>query len=163
MKDVTQPEAELTTKLEPRVSHLSDAEAIKPFGLNMKVLMRTEDTGGAFSALMCYHEPGEGPPPHVHYSQEEYFFVVDGTYELTVADKTVKAGPGTMVFIPRNAVHTFRNCGDKTAAMLDWSIPGGQDRYFRTIHQMLAAGSFNAANAGELSKQYDTAFIPKPG
>jgi oxalate decarboxylase/phosphoglucose isomerase-like protein (cupin superfamily) len=94
-----------------------------------------------------------------HYSQEEYFFVVDGTYELTVEGKTTTAGAGTMVFIPRNAVHTFKNVGDKTAAMLDWSIPGGQDRYFRSISNLLAEGGFNAANAGELNKQYDTAFI----
>jgi oxalate decarboxylase/phosphoglucose isomerase-like protein (cupin superfamily) len=54
------------------------------------------------------------------------FFILDGTYELTVGGQTSTAGPGTIVFIPRNVVHRFRNVGDTTARMLDWSLPGGQ-------------------------------------
>jgi len=65
---------------------------IKPFGLDMKVLLTTEATGGALSVIMGCHEPGEGPPDHVHFSQEEVFFIVEGTYELTVGDQTSTAG-----------------------------------------------------------------------
>jgi mannose-6-phosphate isomerase-like protein (cupin superfamily) len=35
------------------------------------------------------------------------FFIVEGTYELTVGDQTSTAGPGTIVFIPRSVVHRF--------------------------------------------------------
>ena len=34
---------------------------ITPFGLDMKVLLTTESTGGAISVLMAWHKPGEGP------------------------------------------------------------------------------------------------------
>src|SRR5215831_16635333 len=40
---------------------------VKPFGLDMKVLLTTEATGGAISVLMGWHKPGEGPPDHVHF------------------------------------------------------------------------------------------------
>ena len=59
------------------------------------------------------------------------FFILEGTDELTVGDQTSTAGPGTIVFIPRNVVHRFKNVGDTTARMLDWSLPGGQDHYFK--------------------------------
>jgi hypothetical protein len=42
---------------------------IKPFGLNMKVLLTGEATGDAISVIMAWHKPGEGPPDHVHFSQ----------------------------------------------------------------------------------------------
>ena len=35
-------------------------------------------------------------------------------YEVTVGDETAKAGPGSIVFIPRNVVHRFKNVGGIT-------------------------------------------------
>ena len=37
---------------------------IKPFGLDVKVLLTTEATGGAVSVLMGWIKPGEGPGDH---------------------------------------------------------------------------------------------------
>jgi len=131
---------------------------LKAFGLDMKVLLSTEATGGAISVLMADHKPGEGPPDHVHFSQEEMFFIVEGTYELTVGDQTSTAGPGTIVFIPRNVVHRFKNVGDTTARMLDWSLPGGQDNYFKEIADLAAGDGFTSEKVAEISKKFDTNF-----
>jgi quercetin dioxygenase-like cupin family protein len=131
---------------------------IKPFGLDMKVLLTTEATGGAISVIMGWHKPGEGPPDHVHSSLEELFFIVEGTYEVTVGGQTSTAGPGTIVFIPRNVVHRFRNVGDTTACMLDWSLPGGQDHYFKAISELAAGDGFTAERAMAISKKFDTNF-----
>ena len=49
---------------------------IKPFGLDVKVLLSTETTGGSISVLMGRIKPGEGPGDHVHFNQEEIFFIV---------------------------------------------------------------------------------------
>ena len=131
---------------------------IKPFGLEMQVLLTTEATDGALSVIIGSHKPGEGPPDHVHFSQEEVFFIVEGTYELTVGGQTSTAGPGTIVFIPRNVVHRFKNVGHTTARMLDWSLPGGQDHYFKAISELAAGGSFTGEKAIEISKKFDTNF-----
>lgn len=134
------------------------AQPIKPFGLDMKVLLTTEATGGAISVIMACHKPGEGPPDHVHFNQEEVFFIVEGTYELTVGDQTSRAGPGTIVFIPRNVVHRFKNVGTTTGRMLDWSLPGGQDQYFKAISELAAVGGFTGEKVMEISKKFDTNF-----
>ena len=131
---------------------------IKPFGLDVKVLLTTEATGGAISVLIAWHKPGEGPPDHFHSSQEEMIFIVEGTYELTVGGQTSTVGPGTIVFIPRNVVHRFKNVGDTTACMLDWSLPGGQDHYFKTISELAAGGNFSGERVKEISKKFDTNF-----
>ena len=149
---------ERTAPLQPTIVKPEQALSIKPFGLDMKVLLSTEATGGATSVLMAWHKPGEGPPDHVHFSQEEMFFIVEGTYELTVSGETSTVGPGTIVFIPRHVVHRFKNVGDTTASMLDWTLPGGQDRYFKAISDLAASDGFTGEKAMEISKKFDTNF-----
>src|SRR5262249_32444147 len=61
------------------------------------------------------------------FKQEEILFIIEGLYEVTVGDETAKAGPGSIVFIPRNVVHRFKNVGSITGRMLGWSLPGGRD------------------------------------
>jgi mannose-6-phosphate isomerase-like protein (cupin superfamily) len=130
----------------------------KPFGLDMKVLLSTEATGGAISVLMAWHKSGEGPGDHVHFDQEEMFFIVEGTYEMTVGGQTSTAGPGTIVFIPRYTVHRFKNVGDTTACMLDWTLPGGQDHYFKAISELAAGGGFTE-KVMEINKKFNTKFL----
>src|SRR5262245_13672873 len=126
-----------------------EALPITPFGLDIKVLLTTEFTGGATSVLMAWHRPGQGPPDHVHLSQAEICFIIQGSYELTVAGRTSTVGPGTLAFIPRNVVHRFQNVGDTIACMLDWSLPGGQDHYFKAISELAAGGGFTGEKALE--------------
>jgi mannose-6-phosphate isomerase-like protein (cupin superfamily) len=147
--------------LQAAVVTLEQARTIEAFGLGIKVLLTTEATGGAISVLMGWHKPGEGPSDHVHFSQEEMFFIVEGTYELTVGDQTTMAGPGTIAFIPRNVVHRFKNVGDTTACMLDWSLPGGQDHYFKAVSE-LAGGSFTGEKLMEINEKFNTKFLAAP-
>jgi len=144
--------------LRPVITAPEQAPAIKPFNLDMKVLLTTEDTAGAMSVIMAWHKPGEGPPDHLHFDQEEIFFIVDGRYELTIDGHTSINGSGTLVFVPRNTVHRFKNVGETPACMLDWTLPGGQDRYFKKISEFAAGGSFTGDKLAELNKEYNTAF-----
>src|SRR5215467_2374101 len=124
------------SSLQATIVRLEQAQALKPFGLDMKVLLTTEATGGAISVLMGWHKPGEGPPDHVHFNQEEMFFILEGTYELTVV-------------------------GNTTACLLDWSLPGGQDHYFKAIADLAAGDGFAGEKAMAISKRFDTNF-PAP-
>ena len=145
--------------LQPIIVKPEQTLSIKPFGLDMKVLLSTEATGGAISVLMGWLKPGEGPGDHVHFNQEEIFFIVEGTYEMTVGGQTSTAGPGTIVFIPRNVVHRFNNIGDTTGCMLDWTLPGGQDHYFKAISDLAASGDFTPEKVMEINKRHDTKFL----
>lgn len=147
------------SSLRSQIVRPEQALPLKPFGLDMKVLLTTEATGGNISVLMADHKPGEGPPDHVHFSQEEMFFILEGSYEVTVGGQTSMVGPGTIVFIPRGVVHRFKNIGDRTARMLDWSLPGGQDHYFKEISQLAAGGGFTGEKVMEISKRFDTNFL----
>jgi quercetin dioxygenase-like cupin family protein len=144
--------------LKPLVVLPEEAESIRPFGLDVRVLLTTENTGGATSVILGSHPPGEGPPDHFHRSQEECIFVLDGTYQVTIDGVTRIAGPGSLLFIPRGSVHSFKNIGSTIGRMLDWSLPGGQDHFFRAISSLASSGQFGAAAAIAISEQHDTHF-----
>jgi len=148
-----------TSPLQATIVKPEQALSIKPFGLDVKVLLTTEATGGAISVLMGWLKPGEGPSDHVHFNQEEIFFIVEGTYKMTVGDQTSTVGPGTIAFIPRNVVHRFKNVGDTTGCMLEWSLPGEQDHYFKAISQLAASGGFTGEKVMEINKKFDTKFL----
>src|SRR5262249_52527752 len=103
--------------LQPHIVKPEHAVPMKAFGLDLKVLLSTEDTGGAISVLMGWHKPGEGPGDHVHFSQEEMFFIVEGTYEMTVGGHTTWPAPvpssssrGTSCIASRTSATRRRAC-----------------------------------------------------
>src|SRR5262245_2937620 len=148
-----------TSPLRVTIVKPEQALPIKPFGLDMKVLLSTEATGGAISVLMAWIKPGEGPGDHVHFNQEETFFILEGIYELTVGDQTTTAGPGNIVYIPRNVVHRFKNAGKTTGCMLEWTLPGVQDYYFKAISELDANGDFTGQKVMEINKKFHTNFL----
>ena len=76
--------------------------------------------------------PGGGPPLHRH-DFEEMFAVLDGEIELTFRGETHRAGTGTVVNIPANAPHKFRNTSDRPAHLLCLCAPPGQEDFFLAV------------------------------
>jgi len=143
----------------PRIVTADNAEAIRPFGIDMKVLIGGEHTGGTFSAITAYIKPGEGPPPHLHRDRDEYFYVLEGTYQLGVNGAESTVGPGAMVFVPRGTVHTFKNISGADGKLLEWTIPGSNGDYFRAMHEMEASGGFDPEKFAEINRRFVTEFV----
>jgi hypothetical protein len=53
---------DVRTPLQPAVVTPKQALSIKPFGLDMTVLLTTEATGGATSVILAWHKPSEARP-----------------------------------------------------------------------------------------------------
>jgi quercetin dioxygenase-like cupin family protein len=148
----------MNTPLQATIVKPEQALPIKVFGIDANILLTTEATGGAISVVLGSLKPGEGPSDHVHFNQDEMFFILEGTCELTVGGQTTTAGPGTIVFVPRNVVHRFKSVGDTTTRMLEWSLPGGLDHYFKAISDLAAGDGFTPEKAMEISRKFDTNF-----
>jgi len=76
-------------------------------GWLMTFLATGQDTKGQFALLEAVARKGNVPPPHIHHREDEVFYVVEGEMTFSVGDRTIKATPGTMVFLPRDVVHSF--------------------------------------------------------
>ena len=69
-------------------------------------------------------------PLHRHTREDEYSFVLEGRMGALLGDEVVEAGPGDLVFKPRNQWHTFWNAGDEPCRILEIIAPGGFEKFF---------------------------------
>ena len=70
------------------------------------------DTAG--NLLVIEHKnllPDTGPALHVHFSQEEWFYVMEGQVRFQVGDRRLELGVGESVLAPRRIPHTFSATG----------------------------------------------------
>jgi mannose-6-phosphate isomerase-like protein (cupin superfamily) len=91
------------------------------------VLLRTEQTAGAVSAIALTIPAGWAGPPLHHHAFDEAFYVLEGELTFTVEDDEVVAGPGTFVLVPPGVHHTFANRGDAVVRMVNIHAPAGFD------------------------------------
>ena len=146
-------------RLVPKIIGPGQGTSICPFGIPMNIMLRADETGGSFAAIVAEFSPGQGPPAHFHHDNEEYFFVLEGEFEVSVGEHTVNAGPGSMVFVPRETVHAFKYVGSTRGKMLEWGTPGGQERYFEAIDRLAAEGKMSPDTVTTTSRDFATEFV----
>ena len=94
---------------------------------------------------------------HVHASQEETFYVLEGECQWQVGDQTIRATPGTYLFLPPGVPHNIANASDKPARMIMTVSPPGHEHYFEELAVLAGRGGPPDAKAiGELRSRYDT-------
>lgn len=61
--------------------------------------------------------PGEGPDAHWH-PYTETWVVLDGEVRIETGEESLHAGPGAIVTVSANTVHSFRNIGTTVLEMI---------------------------------------------
>ena len=92
-------------------------------------------TDKSYTVVECLTAPGGGPPPHVHTREDEFWYVLDGTFEIHIGDKVHAVGPGGFAFGPRGTPHHFRNTAATPSRILLGFTPGGIEGFFRESGQ----------------------------
>src|SRR5918993_3432960 len=69
--------------------------------------------------------PQTGPPPHLHRSQDETHYVLEGHFEFLLGERKVNAGVGSVVYVPRTMMHAFTNIGKEKGKILFINTPAG--------------------------------------
>ncbi len=122
------------------VVHLAEVKPITWAGEESgRFLLRAEDTGGRFSYYQVVVPAGEGSLRHLHEEMDETFHILDGEFEVIVGGETHHAPAGTIVYAPRNVVHAFQNVGSRPGTMLCITTPGGIERFFEELSDLLHA------------------------
>jgi quercetin dioxygenase-like cupin family protein len=93
----------------------------------------TESTGGGFALLEASIPPGSGPPPHVHGVEDEAFYLLGGSLQVSAGADTFLAHAGDFVLVPRGTLHGFVNPGVDAARALILFTPAGFERFFEEI------------------------------
>jgi quercetin dioxygenase-like cupin family protein len=93
---------------------------------------------------------------HVHRVQEETFYLLEGECEWHVGDKTIRATPGTYLFIPPGVPHNITNVSEKPARVLMTVSPPGHEHYFEELAKLAAQGAPDPKALADLRNRYDT-------
>jgi quercetin dioxygenase-like cupin family protein len=126
------PEARLIPNGQDR---LSEQHSLGYSTISFKVLPR-ETAGALFLIEHTHLKKGGGPPLHLHYAQEEYFYVMEGEFLFQVGDRRIALHPGDSVLGPRNLPHTFTVTSETPGRMLIAFTPAGQmEDFFRTAEK----------------------------
>ena len=73
-----------------------------------------------------------GPPRHIHYEQEEWFYFVEGSDEvlMEVGETKLRLKPGDSVLAPRNVPHVWAYLGQQPGRMLFTFTPAAKVESF---------------------------------
>jgi quercetin dioxygenase-like cupin family protein len=96
----------------------------------MRVLLRSEESGGAVSAVEFTAPPRWGGPfLHTH-DFDEAWYLLSGELVFQLGDEVVTKRAGDFVFAPRGVPHTLANQSDEPATYVLVITPAGFERYF---------------------------------
>lgn len=130
--------------------------------IGARFMVDGERTGGGFSVVEHPLSPRAlAAPLHRHSREDEYSFVLEGRMGGLLGDEVVEAGPGDLVFKPRNEWHTFWNAGDGPARILEIISPAGFERYFERLCDMVAAAQLDPDELAALSERYGLEMKPE--
>jgi len=121
-----------------------------------------EDTDGRFS-LLEVELTGDGPPQHIHKTEDETFYVLEGEVKFLLGEHTAIAKAGTFVNIPRGTRHAFCRVNKKNAKLLATFTPAGFEKFFdEAVDIDVTDTKAYVAKAEELAKKYNMEVVGPP-
>jgi mannose-6-phosphate isomerase-like protein (cupin superfamily) len=112
-------------------------QPIKYRGVNPNdVKISSKDTDGQLTVLEYVGFEKIGPPLHLHFDQDEIFYVVEGEYlfQLDTERMTLKAGD--TIFLPRAVPHTWLQLTDKGKLVYFLQPSGQMEEFFKKMNEL---------------------------
>ncbi|MCH7767710.1 MAG: cupin domain-containing protein [Nitrospinae bacterium] len=120
------------------------------------------DTDGAYS-LLEVELVGDGPPQHIHKTEDEAFYVLEGEINVLLGERTFKATAGSFVLIPRGTVHAFSRIGQEPAKLLAIFSPAGFEQFFdEAVDLDVTDTEAYVAKAKALAEKYNMDIVGPP-
>lgn len=122
-------------KTGPRMLRDGEGDVLgSPDACTDRFMIEGSDAGGRFALVEHTIAPGAlAAPVHMHSKEDEFTYVLDGTFAAVLGGREVEARPGDLVFKPRGEWHTFWNPGDTPTRVLELISPAGLEAFFRLV------------------------------
>jgi quercetin dioxygenase-like cupin family protein len=105
--------------------------------------------------------PGTGVPPHIHPTQDEFIYMLEGRLDAVVDGKDYFATAGDLIRLPMSVPHGLANKSDQPVKCLFWVTPTRKlYDLFWGIHSMKEQ---NPPDVVALSAKHEVMFLPPPG
>jgi mannose-6-phosphate isomerase-like protein (cupin superfamily) len=130
--------------------------------IGVRFMIDGEEAGGDFSLVEHPMSPRAlAAPLHRHNREDEYSYVLEGRMGALLGDEVLEAGPGDLVFKPRNQWHTFWNAGDEPARILEIIAPAGFEHFFRELVEMGGVAQASPEEMAALCGRYELDMQPE--
>jgi mannose-6-phosphate isomerase-like protein (cupin superfamily) len=123
--------------------------------IGARLMIEGSASGGGFSLVEHPMPPRAlAAPLHRHTREDEYSYVLEGRMGALLGDEVLEAGPGDLVFKPRDQWHTFWNAGDEPARILEIIAPAGFEQFFAELIDMGGVLQATPGALAELNERY---------
>jgi mannose-6-phosphate isomerase-like protein (cupin superfamily) len=130
--------------------------------IGVRFLIDGSEAGERFSLVEHPMSPRAlAAPLHLHTREDEYSFVLQGRMGALLGDEVVEAGPGDLVFKPRNQWHTFWNASDEPCRILEIISPAGFERFFQELVDMGGVTQADPDEFAQLADRYGLEVQPE--
>ena len=106
-------------------SHLPSGERKSLWILGQLMTFKVHDESETVGIFEIETPPEGGAPPHLHRSQDESHYVLEGHFELLLGERKVSAAVGSVVYVPRTTVHAYKYVGTEMGKLLFIEAPAG--------------------------------------
>jgi quercetin dioxygenase-like cupin family protein len=104
--------------------------------------------------------PGTFVPPHIHHTQDEYIYMLEGRFDLVLDGKDFLATSGDLIRLPLGVPHGIFNKIEQVAKCMFWVTPTRKlYDLFWAIHSMKEQVP---AEVMALAARYEVSFLPPP-
>lgn len=104
---------------------------------------------------------GLRPPLHIHDKTSHAWYVLEGEVRLTLGTDPLSVRAGGFVYVPAGLAHTFANVGSHPARMVQFTTPGGFERYLAELTEAFPEGTAIDPQAiAEIMARHDTRPLP---
>jgi mannose-6-phosphate isomerase-like protein (cupin superfamily) len=101
----------------------------------------SKDTDGDMYMFESIRTKEGGPSYHLHFDQDEWWYVLSGQFLIKVGETTYQAKAGDSVFGPRNVPHAFAKVGEGEGKLLISFQPAGRmEEFFTKLSQGAGKG-----------------------
>ena len=93
-----------------------------------------QDNPNLFVLENTFHQKG-GPARHLHYHQDEWFYIVEGEFVFEVGQERLRLKSGDSLLGPRNVPHVWAFDGSATVGriLIAFTPPGKMEAFFRQV------------------------------
>ncbi len=89
------------------------------------------------------------------------FYVLEGEFEFKCGDRKFNAEKGSLVALPRDVPHGFKNTGNTTGRTFLFLVPGGMEKVFEEIC-LIPPGPPDLEKINSITRKYGVEFLPLP-
>jgi mannose-6-phosphate isomerase-like protein (cupin superfamily) len=144
-----------------RVLGPTDGKAGFLGSIGVRFMIDSDTTSGGFS--LVEHPMSAralAAPLHRHHREDEYSYVIEGRMGALLGDDVLEAGPGDLVFKPRDQWHTFWNAGEDPCRILEIIAPAGFEQFFAELVDLGGVAQAAPEVMGALCERYELEMDP---